>query len=70
MLPGYRCLYAKMKTTILCQSVNLNILSNVSYIEVYRHINVKMYWVCTLLVCEIAQQTRYQTEIKNINEHI
>ena len=55
MLPGYRCLYAKMKTTILCQSVNLNILSNESYIEVYRHINVKMYWVCALLVCEIAQ---------------
>ena len=35
--------YAKVKTAILCQSVNPNNLSNVSYIEAYRDINVKMY---------------------------
>ena len=47
---------AKMEITILRRSVNPNNLSNVSYIEAYRHINVKMYWVSTLLVRKAAQE--------------
>ena len=47
--------HAKIKPTILCRSVNPNIFSNASYIEAYRHINVKIYWVCTLLVRKTGQ---------------
>ena len=40
-----------MKTDILCQNVNPNSLSNLSYIEA-----MKMHTVCTLLVRKTAHE--------------